>query len=111
MDWKNFMSGMKKNIRSFNKATPEASAGFSALTKGAKTSDHVDLKTLEFVALGISIADRCEPCIGFHIEALINCGATREEVADVLAMAMQMGGGPSLMYASKALDCWDQMTA
>lgn len=111
MDWKNFMGGMKKNIHSFNKATPDASAGFSTLTKAAKSSDHVDLKTLEFVALGISVADRCEPCIGFHIEALIKCGATREEVADVLAMCMQMGGGPSLMYASKALDCWDQMTA
>ncbi|AML50109.1 carboxymuconolactone decarboxylase family protein [Falsihalocynthiibacter arcticus] len=111
MDWKDFMGGMKRNIRSFNVAVPETSAGFSTLTKAAKSSQHVDVKTLEFVALGISVAERCEPCIGFHIEALIKCGATREEVADVLGMALQMGGGPSLMYASKALDCWDQMTA
>ncbi|MFK5998371.1 MAG: carboxymuconolactone decarboxylase family protein, partial [Rhodobacterales bacterium] len=35
----------------------------------------------------------------------------REEVSDVLGMAIQMGGGPSLMYAAKALDCYDQLAA
>ena len=42
---------------------------------------------------------------------VIEAEATREEVADVLAVCVQMGGGPSLMYAAKALDAWDQFNA
>ena len=45
----------------------------------------------------------------FHMEALVRLGATRAEIGDVLAMVVQMGGGPSLMYAAKALDCFDEL--
>ena len=38
-------------------------------------------------------------------------GATREELGDVLAMSIQMGGGPALMYAAHALACWDELAA
>ena len=34
--------------------------------------------------------------------------ATREEVAETMAMAVYMGGGPSLMYAADALRAYDQ---
>ena len=37
--------------------------------------------------------------------------ASPQEVADVLAMTVQMGGGPLLMYAAKALDCYDELSA
>jgi len=70
----------------------------------------LDFKSKEFVALGIAVTTKCEACIGLHMEALVRCGATREEVADVLAMCIQMGGGPSLMYAAKALECFDALS-
>ena len=38
-------------------------------------------------------------------------GATREELGDVCAMAMTMGGGPALMYAARALAAWDELSA
>ena len=34
-------------------------------------------------------------------------GGTREEFCDVLAMAIQMGGGPVVMNAGRALEIWD----
>lgn len=60
---------------------------------------------------GISVADRCEPCISLHVEALAKAGATRDEIADVLGMCIQMGDGPSMMYAVKALGCIDELAA
>ena len=38
----------------------------------------------------------------------VDLGATREEVAETMAMAVYMGGGPSLMYAADALRAYDQ---
>lgn len=111
MDYKAYLETTRSQLRNLHKAIPEAAKGFSTLSAAVKEGGVLDIKTKEFVALGIAVADRCDACIGFHVEALVKAGATREEVADVLAMALQMGGGPSLMYAAKALDCYDQMTA
>lgn len=110
MDWANYLHSTKNQIRELNKTIPDTSKGFGTLSKAVKEGGVLDVKTKEFIALGIAVADRCEACIGFHIEALIRAGASREEVSDVLAMSIQMGGGPSLMYAAKALDCFDQMS-
>jgi len=35
-------------------------------------------------------------------------GASREEVAETLGMAIYMGAGPSVMYASHALEAFNQ---
>jgi len=109
MDWTDANRDIRTKLRVFNRTLPETAKGFGALSEGVKEGGTLDLKTKEFVALGIAVADRCEPCIGLHIEALVKAGATRDEVADVLAMCVQMGGGPSLMYAAKALDAYDQL--
>lgn len=111
MSWTDKTAAMRTDLRALNRLIPETTRAFSALSKAAKTGEGaLDVKTREFVALGIAVADRCEPCIAFHVEALINAGASRAEIGDVLAMAVQMGGGPSLMYAAKALACFDEMT-
>lgn len=110
MDWPQKRDITKDQIRRLNKAIPEASRGFHTLSKAVKENGALDFKQKEFVALGIAIALRCEACIVLHMEALLRCGATREEVSDVLAMTVQMGGGPALMYAAKAIECFDELT-
>jgi AhpD family alkylhydroperoxidase len=102
---------MRKELRALNALVPETATGFGALSKAVKDNGPLDVKQKEFVALGMSVVLRCEPCINFHVEALMKAGATREELGDVLAMAIQMGGGPGLMYAGHALACWDELAA
>ena len=38
-------------------------------------------------------------------------GASREAVAETLAMSIYMGAGPSVMYAAEALEAVDQILA
>lgn len=111
MSWKEKLADTRSGLRNLNGAIPDTARAFGALGKSVKEGGTLDYKTKEFVALGISVAVRCEPCISLHVEALIKAGATREEVADVLAMSIQMGGGPSMMYAAKALECFDELTS
>ena len=111
MDWKENNRGMRAKLREMNTLIPETASGFATLSKAVKDNGVLDLKTKEFIALAIAITDRCESCIGFHVEALMRAGGTREELADVLSMSVQMGGGPSLMYAAKTLEAWDQLAA
>jgi hypothetical protein len=46
-----------------------------------------------------------------HDKALGTAGAVRKSLGDVLAMAVQMGGGPGLTHAGHALACWDELAA
>jgi AhpD family alkylhydroperoxidase len=111
MDWQAKIEDTRGALRVLNRTIPEATKGFATLSRAVKEGGVLGAKDKEFVALGISVAMRCDDCIAFHVEALMKAGATREEVADVLAMAVQMGGGPALMYAARALQCWDQLAA
>jgi AhpD family alkylhydroperoxidase len=62
------------------------------------------------IAMAIGVSTRCDGCIGFHTEALVKLGATREEFEEVLGMAVYMGGGPSLMYAADAMLAYEQFS-
>jgi AhpD family alkylhydroperoxidase len=82
--------------------------GFSAIAQAALRPNALDTKTKELITLGISVATRCDDCIGFHVKAAVDQGATREELLETLGMAIYMGAGPSVMYASHAIEAFDQ---
>jgi AhpD family alkylhydroperoxidase len=99
------ISGDLKKLRN---DIPDTMQAFSALAKAATRDGALDKKTKELIALAIGIAARCDGCIGFHTEALVRLGATRQEVEETLGMAVYMGGGPSLMYAADAISAFEQ---
>ena len=107
-DYKKITADISEYMSELRKVVPDAMQGFSALAKGATKDGVLDKKTKDFIALGIGVTQRCDGCIGFHIKALKELGASREEVAEVLAMCVYMGGGPALMYAADALRAYDQ---
>ena len=88
--------------------TPDTMQAFSALAQAATRDGALDKKTKEFIALALGVAAHCDPCIGFHTQALVRLGATLPEVEEVLGMAVYMGGGPSLMYAANALAAYEE---
>lgn len=111
MDWHTKLDDTRQGLRNLNKAIPDTAQAFGALGKSVKQGGVLEFKHKEFIALGIAVAVRCDDCIGLHVETLVKAGATREEISDVLAMSIQMGGGPAMMYAAKALTCYDELTA
>ncbi len=68
----------------------------------------LDKKTKELIALALAVASRCDGCLGFHAQSLVKLGASKEEVAEVLGVAIYMGGGPSLMTAAEAFKAFLQ---
>ena len=90
---------------------PDTLRGFSALAKGATQDGALDKKTKELIAIALSVAARCDPCIGFHVQTYVQLKGTRAELTDALGMAVYMGGGPSLMYAAKTSAAFDEFSA
>lgn len=96
------------NMKVLRKDITDTMQSFSAMAQSATKDGVLDKKTKEFIALAIGVSTRCDGCIGFHTKALVELGATKQEVEEVLGMAVYMGGGPSLMYAADALLAYDQ---
>ena len=107
-DYKGLTRDVAKYTRELGKLTPDAMGAFSSLAQNATKPGVLDAKTKELAALAISVAIRCDACIGFHVKALQGLDASREEVAEILMMNVYLGGGPSLMYAADALRAFDQ---
>lgn len=87
---------------------PDTTRGFSALAQAATRDGALDKKAKELIAMALSVAARCDPCLGFHAEALVKLGCTRAEFEEMLGLCVYMGGGPSLMYAAHALEAFEQ---
>ena len=103
MTYRQKTAEIRSELRVLHKLNPETAKGFQALSAGAMTDGTLDKKSREFVAIAIAVT--------LHIEALMRAGATREELGSVLAVCVQMGGGPALMYAAHALAAWDEFSA
>ena len=101
------ISGSMKALR---KDIADTMQGFSAMAQAASKDSALDKITKEYIALAIGVSTRCDGCIGFHTEALVKLGATREAFEEVLGMTVYMGGGPSLMYAADAMLAFEQFS-
>lgn len=109
-DYREVIAGIGAYTAEMRRAVPAVMQGFGALAKAATAAGAVDGKTKEMIALAIGVTQRCDGCIGYHSKALVEMGATREEVAEVLGLCVYMGGGPALMYAADALRAFDQFS-
>lgn len=109
MDWKHHLDETSANLNTFRGLRPETGHGFTALHRAAMAEGAMTVREKELVALGIGIATRCVDCIGFHVHAAARAGASREDVADTISVAVMMGGGPAYMYGVKALEAFDQL--
>lgn len=103
--------GINTQLAKLRKEMPEVMSGFSALSQAATKDGALDKKTKELIAMALAVANHCQGCIGFHSQALVRLQTSREELLETLAMAIYMGGGPSLMYAAEALEAFEEFSA
>ena len=106
--YKDIIADTGGNIARLRKGIPEVLQGFNAMAGAAGKAGALDEKTKELIAMALSVAARCDPCLGYHGKALVKFGASRAEVEEMLGMCIYMGGGPALMYAAAALAAYEE---
>lgn len=102
------LRNVKKNSQTLAVAQPSVMEMFEKLHHTAGATGALDRKTKELMALAISVTHGCDDCIAHHVHDAIEAGATREELAEALGVAVLMGGGPGMIYASHAIEAVDQ---
>ncbi len=107
-NWPELTSDLRSQLKNLRGGVPEVMKAFSGIAQAALAPKALDTKAKELIALGIAVAIRCDDCIAFHVQAALAQGASRDEVLETLGLAIYMGAGPSVMYASHALAALSQ---
>lgn len=107
-DWLAMAGSLNPAVGELRRSAPGPMQAFSAMGQAALAPGALDTKTKELMALAIAVAVRCDPCVTYHAAAAVKQGATREEIAETMGLAVYMGAGPSAMYAAQALEAYDQ---
>jgi AhpD family alkylhydroperoxidase len=106
--YKEITAAVSRSLVKLRADIPDTTRGFSALAQAATKPGALDAKTKELIAMALSVAARCDPCLGFHADALVKLGCSRAEFEEMLGMCVYMGGGPALMYAAHALQAYEE---
>lgn len=101
---------LKEPTRSLSEASPEVWAGFGQLHKAAVADGALSAKVKELMALAIAVVKQCDGCIAYHAKAAVRRGATPEEVAEALGVALLMDGGTASVYGPRAWDAYRELT-
>ena len=109
-DFAQIANDVTTGVGLLRQGAPDTMKAFAALSTAATTSNAIDTKTKELMALAIGIAVHCDGCVAYHTKMAHHHGATRQEVAETVALAVYMGGGPAAVYGGDALRAYDQFS-
>jgi len=111
LDWKNYQGQLSSTIGEIGKLSPDTIKGYLALSNAGKLTGKLDARTRELIALAVAVSLRCDGCIAVHSEAAAKAGASREELAEALGVAISVNAGAALVYSARTLDAFRQQTA
>ncbi|MBX2836676.1 MAG: carboxymuconolactone decarboxylase family protein [Gammaproteobacteria bacterium] len=107
---KDQVEAIDRRVGSLAKTAPKVLGAYGQLVQSAMKSGALDDKTKELMAVAISVSVRCEDCILYHTRAAIKLGASEAEYVESLGVAIELGGGPSVVYGARALDAYKSLT-
>jgi AhpD family alkylhydroperoxidase len=95
---KTFYVDFQESMDKMKEHTPSMLRGFSQLFTNVMSDGAITLRDKELVAVGIAVAQQCEPCIKLHVKKSLEAGATKEQILEAASVAVMMGGGPSYTH-------------
>ena len=104
--WHDISAGLRGPARDLREQIPDTYKGFAQLNAAAMGEGALTVRTKELIALAIAVADQCDGCIASHARGAARTGATPQEVAETLGVAIMMGGGPGTVYAPRAWEAY-----
>lgn len=106
LDWNDYQKQLLTRIGEVGKLSPETLRGYQALSNAGAKTGHLDARTRELIALAVAVTRQCDGCITVHTDAAARHGATHEEVAEALGVAIAVNAGAALVYSARVMDAF-----
>ena len=111
LDWNEYQKQVGAQLTQFMKLTPDSVRGYQTLSAANAKDSKLGAKVRELISLAVAVTTHCDGCITVHTDNALKAGATREEIAEALGVAMAMNAGAALIYSLRTLDAVDAHTA
>ena len=105
------LEDLRGPTRELRKAAPEAWAGFAQMHDAAVADGVLSRKVKELMAMVLAVVKQCDGCIASHARAAAIAGATPEEVAESLSVALLMDGGTATVYGPRAWAAYQEFAS
>jgi AhpD family alkylhydroperoxidase len=104
LDWNDYQRQLVAGVAELGRITPGTVRGYRELSEAGSRKDLLGAKTRELIALAVAVTRQCDGCIAFHTTAALKQGATRDEIAEALGVAIAVNAGAALMYSARTMD-------
>jgi AhpD family alkylhydroperoxidase len=104
LDWNEYRAELIKAIPDFAKLSPDSLRGYQTLSAANSKNSLLGEKVRQLISIAIAVTTRCDGCITFHTEAALKAGASKQEIAESLGVAMAMNAGAAFVYSLRAMD-------
>lgn len=111
LDWNDYQRQLLTRIGELGKLSPDTLHGYQALSNAGAKTGALDAKTRELIALAVAVTRMCDGCITIHTAAAAKHGATREEIAEALGVAIAVNAGAALVYSARVMDAFSAKQA
>lgn len=98
-NWNDYRIKTRQRVGALAKLIPETLRGATTLMGAGETTNHLDEKTRELIALACAVTTRCDGCIAIHADAAVKAGISDEEIAEALGVAVSMNTGAAIVYS------------
>lgn len=106
LDWNDYQKKLQATITQIGTLSPDTVRGYSTLGGAGAKTGKLDVKTRELIALAVAVSLRCDGCITTHTSAAIKAGASKEEIAEALGVAIAVNAGAALVYSARVMDAF-----
>jgi AhpD family alkylhydroperoxidase len=107
LDWNEYQKQIGAQLTQFMKLTPDSVRGYQTLSAANSKDSKLGAKVRELISLAVATTTHCDGCITIHTDNALKAGASREEIAEALGVAMAMNAGATLIYSLRTLDAAD----
>lgn len=104
LDWEGYRQALLGRIGDLGRLTPQTVRGYRELSEAGNKTGHLDAKTRELIAIAVGVTRQCDGCITTHVHAARKQGATKEEVAEALGVAIAVNAGAALVFSARVMD-------
>ena len=111
LDWNAYQQQLIASIAQIGKISPDTVRGYRELSDAGAKTGKLDAKTRELIALAVAVTRQCDGCITVHTDAAVKHGATREEIAEALGVAIAVNAGAALVYSARVMDAYSAKAA
>jgi AhpD family alkylhydroperoxidase len=97
--------------RELRRAIPGTYKAYAELHRAALGPGALAGSSKELIALAIAVTRECDGCIAAHAEGAARSGASADEVAEAIGVAILMNGGPATVYGPRAFAAFQEFAA